>query len=151
MNVAALKLAHVDCMIARGRLVPLRRRPDTRPINRDVLWTEPCEQCGTDVNIKHSQKPDVVCAACRAERKAADTPAPRKFQRRQRSTAQITQALRVALRAWGREWFTASQLNMMSSVDVATIHHRMDKLVKARKAQTRMVSKKTGREWRVIA
>jgi len=152
VNVPALKLAHVDAMIARGRFVPMRKRPDTRPINVDVLWAEPCEQCGADVDTKgwhrHTR---VLCDPCRLVLAQTEAAAPRKFQNRQRSAAEVKAAYRRALRMLAGQWFTARMLAEMASSDPGTAAKVIAPMLRRGKVEERLVSKKTGREWRVVA
>lgn len=144
-----IRLAHVDAQIARGRLVPLRRRPDTRAIDTTTLWLSPCEECGEEVNIKRLLRHKrVLCAECKQRLREEDVALPR-GPKRMRSRAEIERAFRAGIAAMGNEWFSAVQMREATGIQFRTIVHKLDAMVRNKRARRR--NGERGRQWQVIA
>lgn len=149
-RLGRLRLAHVDAQIARGRLVPLRRRPDTRAIDTSVLWTEPCDECGADVNTKGKIKTKrPLCKSCVERIAQTERAKPRAPQSRHRSVAEIDALIEKALHEIGYVWFKTRHMVDMTGVDANSIWPRLLRLCRDGKMRMRKINAVVGREWRL--
>jgi hypothetical protein len=137
VNVPALKLAHLDAMIARGRFVPLRKRPDTRPTSTRNLINK-CELCGRLFRYSWlANYPPERCKPCRGADVASLT------------IATLAERIAKALPSLGVEWFNARAVAAASGVSTDSVHYHMRPWVARGQYQTRFRCNRTGRQWRL--
>jgi hypothetical protein len=149
-RLGRLRLAHVDAQIARGRLVPLRRRQDTRAIDTSVLWLEPCDECGAELNTKgriKSKRP--LCQRCTERIAQTERAKPRTPDKRHRKVEEIDAAVDKALHEIGYVWFRTRRLVDATGVDANSIWPRLLRMCRDGKMRSRKINAVIGREWRL--